>query len=124
MRLPTPFDPIEVGEIDNFAFDFTPDVGTTFIVFSSWTCRLGPYSYGSDPDSQSRVLDVQSQDTVPVRQQDGSMKQRSGAFSVARIGGMPASAAGGTYVLSAVAYLGDGRILALNSTVACKLPGQ
>ena len=27
MRLPMPFDPIEVGEVDNFAFDFTADVG-------------------------------------------------------------------------------------------------
>ena len=36
---------------------------------------------------------------------------------------MPASAAGGTYILEATVVLSDGRTLKLNSTVQCKLPG-
>jgi hypothetical protein len=37
---------------------------------------------------------------------------------------MPASAAGATYILSAVAELADGRLPERNSTVQCVLPGQ
>ena len=40
MRLVTPFDPIEVGEVDNFAFDFTADMGAATIVSTSWICTL------------------------------------------------------------------------------------
>jgi hypothetical protein len=36
---------------------------------------------------------------------------------------MPASAAAGTYILEATANLSDGRVLKLNTTVQCKLPG-
>ena len=38
MRLATPFDPIELGEIDNFAFDFTADMGSATMVSTSWSC--------------------------------------------------------------------------------------
>jgi hypothetical protein len=54
---------------------------------------------------------------------DGSLQTRTGAFSVGLIGGMPVSAAGGNYILDATANLSDGRVLKLNSTVQCKLPG-
>jgi hypothetical protein len=36
---------------------------------------------------------------------------------------MPATAAGGTYILEATAELSDGRVLKLNSTLLCKPPG-
>jgi hypothetical protein len=36
---------------------------------------------------------------------------------------MPPSAAGGTYILEATANLTDGRVLKLNATVQCRLPG-
>ena len=91
MRLATPFDPIEVGEIDNFAFDFAADMGVT-------------------------ALEVRS----PI---DGSLQKRNGFFSVASIGGMPNSAAGGTYILEATAVLDDGRVLKLNAMVLCKALG-
>ena len=55
---------------------------------------------------------------------DGSLQTRTGAFSVGLIGGMPVSAAGGTYILEATADLSDGRVLKLNATVQCKLPGS
>ena len=124
MRVATPFDPIEVGELDYFAFDFTPDVGAATIVSTSWTCALGPYETAIDPTPQSRVLSASPQTALQVRSpMDGSLQTRTGSFSVAWIGGMPVSAAGGNYILEATANLSDGRVLKLNSTVQCKLPG-
>ncbi len=123
MRLATPFDPIEVGEIDNFAFDFTADIGAATIVSSSWTCALAPYQTGTDPAPQSRILSVSTQTTIQLRSaSDGTLQTRTGFFSVALIGGMPASAAGGTYILEATAILSDRRILKLNATVLCITP--
>jgi hypothetical protein len=124
MRLVTPFDPIEIGEFDNFAFDFTADVGAATIVSTSWTCQLSGFATASDPAPQNRIVAAAPQTEIAVRSPlDGSLAQKTGFFSVALIGGMPASAAGGTYVLEATAVLSDGRTLKLNSTVQCKLPG-
>jgi hypothetical protein len=124
MRLATPFDPIELGEIDNFAFDFTADMGAGTLVSTDWTCALAPFQTATDPAPQSRVLSVSTQTTIQVRAPtDGSLQTRTGFFSVATIGGMPTTAAGGTYILEATAALSDGRVLKLNSTVLCKPPG-
>ena len=125
MRISTPFDPIEVGETDVFAFDFTPDVGTATIVSTSWTCVLGPYETALDAAPQSRILSIWAPTALQLRSPlDGSLQMRTGAFSVGLIGGVPISAAGATYILEATANLSDGRVLKLNSTVQCKLPGQ
>jgi hypothetical protein len=124
MRLTTPFDPIELGEIDNFAFDFTADMGAAMMVSTDWTCALTPFQTATDPAPQSRILSVSTQTTIQVRAPtDGSLQTRTGFFSVATIGGMPTTAAGGTYTLEATAALSDGRVLKLNSTVLCKPPG-
>lgn len=124
MRIATPFDPIEVGEIDNFVFDFTADACAATIVSTSWTCTLAPYQTAVDPAPQSRVLSVSAPTAIQVCSPvDRSPQLRSGAFSVASIGGMPISAAGGTYILEATANLGDGRVLKLSATVLCKPPG-
>jgi len=124
MRLATPFDPIELGEIDNFAFDFTADMGAATMVSTDWTCALAPFQTATDPMPQSRILSVSTQTTMQVRAAtDGSLQMRTGFFSVATIGGMPTTAAGGTYTLEATAVLSDGRVLKLNSTVLCKPPG-
>jgi hypothetical protein len=124
MRLVTPFDPIELGEIDNFAFDFTADMGAATLVSTGWTCALAPFQTATDLAPQSRVLSVSTQTTIQVRAPtDGSLQTRTGFFSVATIGGMPTTAAGGTYNLEATAALSDGRVLKLNSTVLCKPPG-
>ena len=124
MRILTPFDPIEVGEVDNFAFDFTADVDAASIVSTVWTCGLAPYQTAIDPAPQSRVTSVSAQTAIQLRSPvDGSLQTRLGSFSVALIGGMPAAAAGGTYILEATANLSDGRVLKLNATVQCKLPG-
>jgi hypothetical protein len=124
MRLATPFDPIEIGEIDNFAFDFTADMGAATMVSTSWTCALAPFQTATDPIPQSRVLSVSSQTAIQLRSPiDGSLQTRTGFFSVASIGGMPITAAGGTYILEASAALTDGRVLKLNAAVLCKPPG-
>jgi hypothetical protein len=124
MRLVTPFDPIEIGEIDNFAFDFSADMGAATMVSTSWICTLAPFQTAIDPAPQSRVLSVSTQTTIQLRSPtDGSLQARTGFFSVAAIGGMPATAADGTYILEATAALSDGRVLKLNSTVLCKPPG-
>jgi hypothetical protein len=69
-------------------------------------------------------LSVSAQTAIQLRSPtDGSLQTRTGFFSVAAIGGMPDSAAGGTYILEATATLSDGRVLKLNSTVLCKSPG-
>lgn len=124
MRIATPFDPIEAGEVDNFAFDFSADIGAATIVSSVWTCALAPYQTAVDPTPQSRVLSVSTQTTIRVSSPVGdALQMRNGAFSVALIGGMPMSASGGTYILEATAYLSDGRVLKLNATVLCESPG-
>jgi hypothetical protein len=124
MRLTTPFDPIEIGEIDNFAFDFTADMGAATIISTSWTCALAPFQTATDPVPQSRVLSVSTQTAIQLRSPiDGSLQTRTGFFSVASVGGMPMTATGGTYMLEASAALSDGRVLKLNATVLCKLPG-
>ncbi len=120
MRLVAAFDPIEVGEVDTFAFDFTGDVGAAVIVSTNWTCTLAPYQTATDPNPQARILATSPQSAVQLRSpRDGSLQTKTGYFSVATIGGMPASAAGATYVLEAVVTLSDGRVLRLNSTVQC-----
>jgi hypothetical protein len=127
MKLDKPFTAIEVGEIDNFAFDFTRDVGDEDIVACQWSCRLAPFSQGADMNPETRVPSgpLPPQHTLPFRADDGSLQYKSGFFAVASVGPMPASAAGATYILEAVAFLSGGtRQIALNSTLQCVLPGQ
>ncbi|MGH7029742.1 MAG: hypothetical protein ACREE9_01365 [Stellaceae bacterium] len=124
MRLPAAFDPIEANEIDNFAFDFTADMGAATMLWTSWACTLAPYQTAIDPTPQARILSASAQTLIQLRSPlDGSLQTRTGFFSVASVGGMPASAIGGTYVLEATANLSDGRVLKLNSTVLCAPSG-
>src|SRR5215470_18952078 len=104
MRITTPFDPIEVGEVDNFAFDFTADVGAATIVSTGWTCAMAPYQTATDSSPQARILSVSSPINILVRDPfTGALQNRNGFFSVASVGDMPSSAAGGTYILEATA---------------------
>jgi hypothetical protein len=122
MRIGLPFDNIEVGEYDNFAFDFSADMGAATMLSTNWTCALAPLQPATDVNPQLRVISASVQTTIQVLS-GGVLRPVQGNFSVARIGGMPASAAGGVYVLEATANLSDGRILKLNSTVACMAAG-
>ncbi len=124
MRLPTAFDPIEIGEIDNFAFDFTADIGAATMVSTSWTCALSPYQTATDPAPQSRILSASLATAIAIRDPlAGTLLNKTGYFSIASVGGMPSSAVGGTYVLEATVTLSDGRVISLNSSVLCASPG-
>jgi hypothetical protein len=70
MRLATSFDPIEIGEIDNFAFDFTADIGAATMVSTSWTCALAPFQTATDPAPQFGYcgLDARSMKDIHVLQ--------------------------------------------------------
>ena len=90
------FIPIDVGEIDDFAFDFTDQVGEATIVSTSWTCRLAPFKAITDPAPQSHVLGTGTHRVVAVHVADRTIIDaaliiRPGAFSVATIGGFAAS---------------------------------
>jgi hypothetical protein len=123
MRLTEAFEALEVSEFDDFAFDFSANMGTAAMISTSWTCALAPLQQATDPNPQSRVISAAVQTTIQILKA-GVLRPVQGNFSVARIGGMPASAAGGVYILDATANLSDGRILRLNSTVQCVAPGS
>ena len=124
MRLAMPLDPNEIGKNDAFAFDFTADLGAATMVSTNWTCAVAPFETATDPVPQSRVLSVSTQTAIQLRTPiDGLLQTRTGFFSVASIGGMPITAAGGTYILEASAALSDGRVLKLDATVLSKPPG-
>jgi hypothetical protein len=134
MREPRPFDPIEVGEIDNVYFDFTGDVGAATILSATWTCSMAPYQQPLiDPTPQARVLQVQwvnssvdasasrtSNSVLEVRSPiDGALSAKVGNFVIAQIGTYPASFAGGTYLHEATATLDDKRVLKRSATMLC-----
>jgi len=126
MRLAEAFDAIEVGEIDGFAFNFTRDVGQADIVATQWTCITAPFSAVLDLEANTRValIGTGAAHQIPFRGIDGSLQFQQGFFGVALVGPMPAAMAGATYILDCLAYLSDGRKIALNSTVQCVLMGQ
>ncbi len=90
MRLPTPFSPIEVNEIDTFAFDFTAEVGSAAILSTNWSCKIAPLQTGTDATPQARILGATVEQTVQLRSAiDGSLQTKIGSFSVATVGGFP-----------------------------------
>jgi hypothetical protein len=124
MRISRPFDPLAPGEYDNFAFDFTADIGAAAIASTSWTCAVKTAAPGGvvDPAPQSHVIAayVQTQIgsgggplTFPVQPDVAVLL--TGAFSVARIGGFLPGQAGATYTLAATAVTSDGRTLTLSA---------
>lgn len=120
MRVLPSFDPIDVGEIDAFAFDMTERVGASTIVSTQWNLRMTPFSDGVDPNPQGRIEAT----WVSTTATDNFGQQKTGWFAFAMVGPMPASAAGGTYSLQAVAYLADGRIISDDSDLPCRLSGR
>jgi hypothetical protein len=95
-------------------------VGSATILSTNWSCALAPFQTAADPTPQSRILATASETIIQLRSpRDGSLQTLTGFFSVATIGGMPASAVGATYILEAAVALSDGRVLKLNSTVLC-----
>jgi hypothetical protein len=123
VHLSRPFDPIAPGEFDNFAFDFSADVGPGASISStSWTCALKPLQTVLDPAPQAHIIAAYAQ--TKIGSADGPLFLPTppdiavvitGAFSVARIGGFLSSQAGATYELEATVVLSDGRALTLSA---------
>src|SRR5271165_2351206 len=124
MKLYPDWSPLEAGEIDNFAFNFTPDVGDASIIYTIWTCTLVPNQLGTDPDPQSRVVELSNPTSVDVRLANNTVQTLYGSFAVAQVGPCPTSAVGATYILDAQAFLTDTRVLAYNNQFRLVAPGQ
>jgi hypothetical protein len=116
-----PFDPLAVGTIDTFAFDFTPDAGGATIAATTWTATFDPGSSGAIDDvAQARVITAWAPGTVYVDNPiDGVLQKFTGAYFCAVIGTFPVSAIGGVYTLTARVTLSDTRILTVTSKVLC-----
>jgi hypothetical protein len=123
VKLAQPFDPIGPGEYDNFAFDFSKDVGAATIASTSWSCSLKPLQTAADPAPQSHIVSTSVQTQVGTGlgplvlplPPDAIAVVTAGAFSVARVGGFLASQAGTTYLLAATVVTSDGRTLSLSA---------
>ena len=116
-----PFSPLSPGEVDFFAFDFTSDAGAAEITSTSWTCALSPPYAGTDPTPQARILNMMA---IGSLQQYGRLpglppQTLTGQFSLAEVGGFPASALGSWYVLTATVTLSDGRVLVQSANLLC-----
>jgi hypothetical protein len=123
VKLRTPFAPIVPGEIDDFAFDHTPDMGNSTLTSATWTCAFAPR--GHDPAPQSRILATRMATRINVRSPiDGTLQMRSGYFTIATVGNVPASAAGGTYTLEVQVDVTDPdghvRELDLSADIPCQ----
>jgi hypothetical protein len=118
VKLTTRFDPIAPGEKDDFAFDFTADMGSAELTSATWTISVSPQRKDHNP--QSRLIDSRVATRMYLRSsEDGSLTLRDGFFAIATLGNIPASAVGGTYMLSALATVTDpdGGVRLLNLSV-------
>jgi hypothetical protein len=114
-----PFAPLAPGAVDNFAFDFTAEVGSASIVSAAWVCTLRPYQTVIDPDPQAHVLASSAQTEIGELGAglylpgggEGLVLPLSGAFACASIGGFTSAQAGALYNLAATVTTTDGRAL-------------
>ena len=98
------FDTIRPGDIDNFSFDFTAEIGGTgTIIDSIWTCFVSPGSIIIDPTPTDRLLGIPINTGTQTTQQVGMMIE------------------GVTYTLSATVTLSDMRVLSAHGEVECTL---
>jgi hypothetical protein len=116
-----PFDPIATNTLDVFAFDFTLDAAGASITGTSWTATFDPgYTAAVDDAPQARVIGAWPTSVIfTVNPFDNSLQTWNGAFSAALIGTFPASAAGGTYTLTATISLSDLRVLQISTSLLC-----
>jgi hypothetical protein len=116
-----PFDPVAAGSLDTFGFDFTADMGGAAITSTSWTATFDPLNTAAyDATPQARVITAWPATSINVvNPLSNVLEQYSGAYSVAAIGAMPASAIGGVYTLTAVVNLSDTRVIQVSASVLC-----
>lgn len=119
MRIPTPFGPIAVGEIDWRIFDFTADCNGDPAVSTQWFLSIPASQPGTDDSPQSRILSVSVQTQLTILAPDGTQTIRTGVFSQAVLGTFPASAIGASYLARALVTTQSGRILSLEAMLPC-----
>ena len=109
------FDPIAPGGVDHFAYDLSADAGAAQMIETTWTCSFDAgESDAVDEDPQARIIEAWITNSIAVSPSaDSEANPRPvtyyGWFSVARIGNMPPSAAGGSYRPVASTQFDDGR---------------
>jgi hypothetical protein len=116
------FDPIPAGGIDHFGFDLSADAGAAGLVSTELTATFADDDNvgATDPDPASRILATWAVTEVVVGAlADDTANTYPGAFTVAQIGGMPASAVGGAHTLTAATTFDDGRVIIVASDVLC-----
>jgi hypothetical protein len=102
----TDFDTIRPGDIDNFVFDFTNEIGTdstAIIADAVWHCVLSPDSIVLDPSPTDRLLGTPINTGTQTTQQVGLMIE------------------GAVYTLTATVSLSDQRVLSASGEVECTL---
>lgn len=100
------FGTIRPGDIDNFVFDFTSEIGagnTATIVDALWLCVVSPDSIGLDPSPADRILGIPINTGTQTTQQIGLMLENV------------------TYTLTATVTLNDQRVLSASGEVECTL---
>lgn len=98
------FDTIRPGDIDNFVFDFTAEIGGVGAITDAvWSCVVSPDSLFDDPTPSDRLLGVPVNSNTQTTQQVGLMLE------------------GVTYTLAATVTLSDQRILSASGEVECTL---
>lgn len=116
MHLSRSFSSLRIGEKDNFAFDFTYDIGDSVIESGNWMCVLAPYQSANDPNPQSHVISFSVQTVIAVRvPPSGKINERAGNYVVAFIDSTTMVPA--TYIMEGTAFLNDGRVLILSANV-------
>ena len=121
MRLPTSFSPIEVNEIDNFAFDFTADVGSGGILSTSWSCKIAPFQTATDEaPSKEEILQATVEPLVQLRSSlNGSLQAKAGFFQLQRSEDFRHRQSARRISSKQLSGSSDGRVLSLSSTVQC-----
>lgn len=100
------FDTIRPGDIDNFVFDFTNEIGvgsTAKISDAMWSCAVSPGSIGTDPSPADRLMGEPVNTDTQTTQQVGMMLENV------------------TYTLTATVTLSDQRVLSASAEVECTL---
>lgn len=96
------FDPSDVGEIENYGFDFTAILGVgETIVSATWVCSV---VNGTDPSPSSRLYGTPINTTTITTQKISTL-----------LGGVQ-------YRLQAIATTSFGQVLSLWSHVTCNVP--
>jgi hypothetical protein len=116
-----PFDPLPVGAIDTFGFDFSASAGAATIVSSRWSVTFDPrYTGAFDEMPPARLIASWNPPVIyTVNPIDHRLQGWAGVYTLALVGAFPLSAVGGIYTLAVEVVLSDTRVLHASSRVLC-----